>query len=109
MTAPNKRVLVVDNNEEEGRLFVSMFEQAGYDAMATWSGLEALNLMQHKTFDLLLVSDYLADLYVGDFLKRLDLLPNRPCSLVVRRNQSPTAEFLRIKSLVPPDASAPNY
>ena len=39
----NKRVLIVDNNEEEaGRLGV-MLQRAGYDSIATWSGLEAWN------------------------------------------------------------------
>jgi CheY-like chemotaxis protein len=37
----NKRILIVDNDEEEsGRLGV-MLQRAGYDSIATWSGLEA--------------------------------------------------------------------
>lgn len=108
MTTQNKRVLLVDNNEEDASTFLSMLKNAGYDVTMTWSGLEALELLKKDRFDILVVSDYLADLYVGDFLKRVDLLPARPCSLVLRQNQTHAAELLRVKSLVPEDSSVPN-
>lgn len=108
MTTPNKRVLVVDNNEDEVRSFLSMLENAGYDVTTTWSGLEAIELLKKNPFDILVVSDYLADLYVGDFLKRVDQLPARPCSLVLRENPVHAAELLRMKSLVARDGSMPN-
>jgi CheY-like chemotaxis protein len=67
----NKRVLIVDNNEEEsGRLGV-MLQRAGYDSIATWSGLEAIELLKSGEYDILLMSSYLPDVYVGDFFERL--------------------------------------
>ncbi len=68
----NKRVLIVDNNEEEsGRLGV-MLQRAGFDSIATWSGLEALELLKSGEYDILLVSSYLPDVYVGDFFERVN-------------------------------------
>ena len=55
-----------------------MLQRAGYDSNATWSGLEALELMKSEKYDILLVSSYLPDVYVGDFFERLGRLPVQP-------------------------------
>jgi CheY-like chemotaxis protein len=96
----NKRVLIVDNNEEEsGRLGV-MLQRAGYDSIATWSGLEALELMKSEKYDILLVSSYLPDLYVGDFFERLNRLPVQPCSIVMQETSTPAATLQEVKNVV---------
>src|SRR5471032_1567260 len=56
-----------------------MLQRAGYDSIATWSGLEALELLKSGEYDILLMSSYLPDVYVGDFFERLNRLPVRPC------------------------------
>ena len=65
--SPNKRVLIVDNDEEEAARLGTELQRAGYDSNATWSGLDALKLLKSGTYDVLLVSSYLPDVYVGDF------------------------------------------
>jgi CheY-like chemotaxis protein len=96
----NKRVLIVDNDEEEsGRLGV-MLQRAGYDSYATWSGLEALELLKSGDYDILLVSSYLPDVYVGDFMERLNRLPVRPCSIVMQEGRTPAATVLEMKNIV---------
>ena len=42
----NKRVLIVDNDEEVAGRLGLMLQRAGYDSIATWSGLEALELLK---------------------------------------------------------------
>ncbi len=94
----NKRVLIVDNNEEEsGRLRV-MLQRAGYDSIATWSGLEALELMKSEEYDILLVSSYLPDIYIGEFFERLNCLPVQPCSIVMEEGCIPTATLQEIEN-----------
>jgi DNA-binding response OmpR family regulator len=96
----NKRVLIVDNNEEEsGRLGV-ILQRAGYDSIATWSGLAALELMKSEEYDILLVSSYLPDVYVGDFFERLSRLPVRPCSIVMQEGCTPAATLREVKNIV---------
>lgn len=96
----NKKVLIVDNNEEEsGRLGV-MLQRAGYDSIATWSGLEALELMKSEEYDVLLVSSYLPDIYVGEFFERLNRLPVQPCSIVMQEGCIPMAALQEIKNMV---------
>ena len=96
----NKRILIVDNNEEEsGRLGV-MLQRAGYDSIATWSGLEAMELMNSEEYDILLVSSYLPDVYVGDFFERLSRLPVRPCSIVMQEGCTPAATLQEVKNVV---------
>jgi CheY-like chemotaxis protein len=96
----NKRVLIVDNNEEESGRLGMMLRRAGYDSIATWSGLEALELMKSEEYDILLVSSYLPDVYVGDFFERLNRLPMRPCSIVMQEGCTPAATLREVKSVV---------
>jgi CheY-like chemotaxis protein len=99
----NKRVLIVDNNEEEsGRLGV-MLQRAGFNSIATWSGLEALELLKSGEYDILLVSSYLPDVYVGDFFERVNRLPVRPCSIVMQEGCTPAATLLEVKNTVAQD------
>ena len=80
----NHRILIVDNDEQESRSLEAKVQGAGYDTIATWSGLEALDLLKSQQIDILLVSSYLPDLYIGDFLARLRSLPVQPCSIVMQ-------------------------
>jgi CheY-like chemotaxis protein len=96
----NKRVLIVDNDEEEsGRLGV-MLKRTGYDTLATWSGLEALELLKSGEYDILLVSSYLPDIYVGDFFARLNHMPVQPCSIVMQEGCTPAATLQEMKNMV---------
>jgi CheY-like chemotaxis protein len=89
-----KRVLIVDNNERVLHTFQGMLENAGFNAQTTWSGHEALELLQSGEFDVLLMDDYLPDLHVGDFLNRIGRLPFQPW-IVVMQASGPTATNLR--------------
>lgn len=95
----NKRVLIVDNNDEESRALGVMLQRAGYDSISTWSGLEALELLKVGKYDILLVSSYLPDFYVGDFFERLSHMPRQPCSIVMQEGHTHAATLLRVKSL----------
>ena len=90
----NKTVLIVDNDEQEARTLGVMLEGAGYDSSMTWSGLEALELLQSGKYDIVLVSSYLPDLYVGDFFERLSHLPVKPCSIVMNEGTSALGDHL---------------
>jgi CheY-like chemotaxis protein len=96
----NKRVLIVDNDEQEARTLGVMLEGAGYDSSMTWSGLEALERLQSGKYDIVLVSSYLPDLYVGDFFERLSHLPVKPCSIVMNEGRPPSATILEMKSMI---------
>ncbi len=96
----NKRVLIVDNNEEESGGLGVMLRSAGYDSNATWSGLEALELLKSGEYDILLVSSYLPDVYVGEFFERLGRLPVQPCSIVIQEGCTLTAALQEVKHVV---------
>ncbi len=40
----NKRILIVDNDEQESGKLEVVVQRAGYDPITTWSGLEALGV-----------------------------------------------------------------
>lgn len=78
------RVLVVDNNDDALTRLGSELTEAGYETITTWSGIEAMNLLESETFDSLLVDDYLPDLYIGEFLEKVSDLPLCPRVLLMR-------------------------
>jgi hypothetical protein len=57
----------------------------GHEACATWSGRDALNFLGSDRFDLLLVDQYVADMYVGSFIERVLRLPNHPRLAILKR------------------------
>lgn len=89
-----KRVLVVDSNEETLVTLQKVLENASFDTCTTWSGHEALALLQSQEFDALLVDDYLPDLHASDFLNRVGRLPIQP-RVVVMQAAMPTASHMR--------------
>jgi CheY-like chemotaxis protein len=100
MPSKTKRVLIVDNDEQESRVLASMLERAGYHSTTTWSGLEALELLEAREFDIALVSSYLPDLYVGDFFKRFNCLPVQPCAIVMQEGQACADTLVQVKSVI---------
>jgi CheY-like chemotaxis protein len=73
-----RRFLIVDNNEQESGALVQLFESLGQDAAATWSGRDAWDCLASDRFDLLLVDQHVADMYVGELIERVLRLPNHP-------------------------------
>ncbi len=96
----NKRILIVDNDEEELRTLEGMLKQAGCDSSATWSGLEALELLKSRMYDILLVSTYLPDLYVGGFFERLRQLPTQPCTLLMQEDRDPASTLQKVSCMI---------
>jgi DNA-binding response OmpR family regulator len=48
--------LLVDNDDHINRQFQGMFAIGGFDTRGTWSGQEALRLLESGEFDVLLLS-----------------------------------------------------
>ena len=72
------RLLIVDGNEQESSELVHLFEALGQEASATWSGRHALDHLASQRFDLLLVDQFVADMYVGDLIQRVLRMANCP-------------------------------
>ena len=79
-----KKVLIVDTNDSVLIAFQKRLHDAGFDTRTTWSGHEALALLQSSEFDVLLMDDYLPDLHATDFLERLGQLPLQPWVVVMK-------------------------
>jgi CheY-like chemotaxis protein len=79
-----KKVLIVESNDATATAFQHKLQDAGFDARTTWSGHEALALLQSNEFDVLLMDNYLPDLHATDFLERLGRLPLQPWVVVMK-------------------------
>jgi CheY-like chemotaxis protein len=86
MISPNhsNKVLIVESNDKMAEDFKTRLQDAGFDTRTTWSGHEALALLQSREFDVLLLDSYLPDLHAADFLKRLSRLPLQPWVVVMK-------------------------
>jgi CheY-like chemotaxis protein len=97
MTAPDskKKVLIVESNDTIAEAFQKRLQDAGFDARMTWSGHDALAILQSDKFDVLLLDNYLPDLHATDFLKRLNRLPLQPRVVVMKGGSASASESLR--------------
>jgi DNA-binding response OmpR family regulator len=86
MTPPGskKKVLIVESDDVIAQFFQRELRDAGFDARTTWSGHEALALVQCSEFDVLLTDSYLPDLHATDFLERVSRLLSQPRVVVMR-------------------------
>jgi CheY-like chemotaxis protein len=90
-----KKVLVVESDDPTAQAFQRRLEEAGFDARTTWSGHEALALLQSSEFDVLLIDSYLPDLHATDFLERLSRMPLQPWVVVMKGGSASAPESLR--------------
>lgn len=77
-------VLILHSDEREAFELQSLLQHnMDCKASLTWSGLEALRLLQAGLFDVLITDDYAVDLYIGDLIERASALPSPPQVLVL--------------------------
>jgi CheY-like chemotaxis protein len=95
----HQTALIVDNDENIQRLLQGILQDLGFKTRTTWSGYEALALIKSDHLDVLLVDDYVPDLYFRDLLKRVRQLPIQP-KIVVMQATAPTSEDLRRYALL---------
>jgi CheY-like chemotaxis protein len=87
-----RRILIVDNDEDMLFRLGKELTEAGYEVTTTWSGVEALSLLESCAFDSLLVDDYLPDLYIGEFLQKLSPLSVCPRIYVMHLDDPPALQ-----------------
>jgi CheY-like chemotaxis protein len=64
-----KHILIVENDDRVLDSLETLVRSEGFDLRTTWSGREALALLQSQPFDLVLVDSHLPDIYYGEFLR----------------------------------------
>jgi DNA-binding response OmpR family regulator len=96
MSSKIKEVLIVLNDEEEANALACALELAGHRAMTTWSGIAALQLVTSRQFDLVVVADYLPDLYVGLFLEKLNSWVPSSCTISITQETNRATTLTRI-------------
>jgi CheY-like chemotaxis protein len=90
-------ILIVENDEGVLPSLEAVVKSEGFDTRTTWSGREALALIQSQPFDLVLVDSHLPDIYCGEFLR---LASHHTRSIVVMQAGRPqTGSLRRNKSL----------
>jgi len=92
MTVTPPAVLVLHNDEREAsELRVLLERDIACKTSVTWSGLEALRLLEAGHFDVFVTDDYAPDLYIGQLIERAATLPSPPQILVLSSNSATPA------------------
>ncbi len=68
-----KRVLIVDSDEQILITLEHLLEDQGIDTTTTWSARQALELLRSHGFNMLLVGDHLADLTSEQLLREIQM------------------------------------
>jgi CheY-like chemotaxis protein len=92
-------VLILNNDEAMQAFLQAALQDAGYNTLTTWSGYQALALLESQSLDVVLTEDYLPDLHIHDFLRRVARLPMRPRIVVTQATDPTTAEHERYVQL----------
>jgi DNA-binding response OmpR family regulator len=71
MNAIRARVLIVDYDEEILIKLERLLENEGFATTTAWPGRDAFKALYCKTFDLVLLSEYLPAMDAEDFVQRL--------------------------------------
>jgi CheY-like chemotaxis protein len=85
-----RRILIVDEDDEDSSALRDFLKRAGYETRATRSGMHALKHLESNHFDIVLVDDYVADMYVGEFIRVACSLPSHPSIIVMQMWQART-------------------
>lgn len=88
-----KRILILDNDDRVLWALKDAFETKGHKAWTSWSGQEALGLLRSVEFDVLLTANYLADMHIGDFIRRVERMTVQPWVVVMEDSVRPRVDL----------------
>ena len=97
MQSQPKQVLIIHNNEEKSQALALMVERAGHQVTTTWSGIDALGLAKSRTFDLVLVNSYLADMYVGEFFERFSRVSPLSSMIMIEEGEPHSSTLIKLQ------------
>jgi len=96
---PKKTVLIVDDDELVLIRLETLLQNEGYDTTTAWSGVQALESLRSRKFDLVLLDDYLPDIRTEDVVKYIQRLSPRPQAVVMQSGQLSPDAIWRFVSL----------
>jgi len=78
-----QRILIVDDDEEIGRLFGTLLEDAGYSVSGTLSGKDGLRAILRGGFNLVILDLGIADLDGSEILRAIRKQESKPKVLAI--------------------------
>ncbi len=99
MKTRRKKVLVADCHEEVLIALEKLLEDAGFDTTTVWTAKDALELVDTKVFDLVLVNEYLPDLGCEEFLKELHRRGGSLTCIVMQPTTPEITSFTNLEAL----------
>ena len=89
MTSRQRRILVLDSDEQTLIELQKTLEDYGFDTTVTWDTAEALNLLRSRPYDLLVVGDHPPEVTGGEILRELQYCRAAvPCVILQRGSKT---------------------
>ena len=79
LTAPNARLLVVDDNRMNRKVFISLLKKTQMQIDEAESGFECIEKMQNNYYDIVFLDHMMPEMDGIETLKRVKQLDNYPC------------------------------
>ena len=81
--AGGNRILIVENRDDVRDNLGHLLDEAGFENRTTWSGYDALSLLESNEFDGLVTDCYFPDLHAVAFFERVRQVTRLPWIVVM--------------------------
>ena len=88
-----RKILILDEDDRVLLALKDALETAGYETWTTWSGHEALALIDTGNFDVLLTANYVPDIHVGELFRRISEMSIQPWIIVMEDFMPPRVDL----------------
>jgi CheY-like chemotaxis protein len=93
------QIIILENDEAHLHALENLFREAGCNVRSTWSGHEALAMMQNEEFDAVLMDAYVPDMHSTDLLLRIGRLHIQPPIVIMESGMFLPAQVRRYEIL----------
>jgi CheY-like chemotaxis protein len=94
-----RKILILEDDDRVLWALKDALETAGYETWTTWSGHDALALIDTGNFDVLLTANYVPDIHVGELLRRISEMSIQPWIIVMEDFTPPRVDLRHYRVL----------
>ena len=89
MNVPRTRILLLDSDERNLIELQGALEDCGFDTTITWDGAEALELLNTRPFEALLIGDHPPEVTASEILREVQCSRINVACVILQRGTKP--------------------
>jgi CheY-like chemotaxis protein len=91
MNVPRTRILLLDSDERNLIELQGELEDCGFDTTITWDGAEALQLLNARPFDAMLIGDHPPEVTASEILREVQCRRMNVICVIMQRREQPVS------------------